>query len=158
MNPIARNPITRNPKDFWTGFIYVLVGVVAIALSRDYGIGTAVKMGPAYFPTILSGLLIVIGTISVIRSFVKPGAPVGAVAWKGMFLIILSTLLFGFLARKAGTAVALPLMVMISAYASSKFRLRNAFLLAAGVTVFCVLIFQVILGVPLPIIGEWFKG
>ena len=152
------NPIERNPKDFWTGVIYVVVGLAAIFLSSDYGMGTAVKMGPAYFPTILASLLILIGTISVIRSFVKPGAPIGKVAWKGMFLIILSTLLFGFLARKAGTAFAFPLMVVISAYASSKFNLRNAFLLAAGVTVFCVLIFQVILGVPLPIIGEWFKG
>lgn len=150
------NPIARNAKDFWTGVIYIAIGTAAILLSRDYGMGTAVKMGPAYFPTVLSTLLILIGTISVLRSFAKDGAPIGTVAWKGLLLIVISTLLFGFLARKAGTAIALPLMVIISAYASAKFKWRHTFLLAAGVTVFCVLIFQVGLGIPLPILGSWF--
>ena len=63
------NPVARNAKDFWTGLVYVLIGSAAFYLSRDYGMGTAVKMGPAYFPTVLSGLLILIGSISIIRSF-----------------------------------------------------------------------------------------
>jgi hypothetical protein len=150
------SPITRNAKDFWTGAIYIAVGSAAIFMSREYGMGTAVKMGPAYFPTVLSALLILIGSLSVIRAFLKQGTPIGTVAWKGLILIISATVLFGFIVRGAGLAIALPLLVMISAYASTRFRWQYALALAAGVTVFCILIFQVGLGVPLPILGSWF--
>jgi hypothetical protein len=150
------NPLARNPKDFWTGLIYVAVGVSAIFLSRDYGLGTAVKMGPAYFPTLLSGVLIVIGTLSLVRSCLRPGTPIGRFAGKGLALVIASTVLFGVIVRGAGMAVALPLMILISAYASSRFKWRSALALAAGVTLFSILIFHVGLGVPLPILGSWF--
>jgi hypothetical protein len=150
------SPIERNAKDFWTGVIYIVVGCAAIFIGRDYGLGTAMKMGPAYFPVILSGLLILIGAISVLRSFFRPGTPIGSVAWKGLLLVTVSTVLFGLLVRGAGMALALPLMIVLSALASNKFRWKYALALAVGVTVFCVLVFQVGLGVPLPILGSWF--
>ncbi|MEI7430793.1 MAG: tripartite tricarboxylate transporter TctB family protein [Betaproteobacteria bacterium] len=148
--------MARNAKDFWTGIIYVFVGVSAIFLSRDYGMGTAVKMGPAYFPTLLSSVLIAIGAISLVRSFIKPGTPIGAFATKGLALVVASTLLFGLIVRGAGMAIALPLMIVISAYASTRFNWRYAVPLAVGVTVFCILIFTVGLGIQLPILGSWF--
>ncbi len=146
----------RNAKDFWTGLIYVSIGAVALIISRDYGMGTAVRMGPAYFPTLLSVLLMVIGIISLVRSFLKPGSPVGAFAWKGFFLIIASTILFGLIVRGAGLLVALPLLIIISSCASTRFRWQYSLVLAAGVTVFCILVFQKGLGVPIPILGPWF--
>jgi putative tricarboxylic transport membrane protein len=150
------NPIARNAKDFWTGLIYLFVGCGALIISRDYGMGTAVKMGPAYFPTILSLLLMVIGIISVIRSFVKSGSPIGVVAWKGLLLIVASTVLFGMIVRGAGLLLALPLLVIISALASTRFSWKTSLAEAVGITAFCILIFLKGLGVPLPILGSWF--
>ena len=148
----------RNAKDFWTGLIYIFFGSSAILIGREYGMGTAIKMGPAYFPTILGGLLVGIGVISVIRSFIIPGTPIAAFAFKGLTLVTVSALVFGFLVRGAGLAVALPLLVIISAYASTRFRWRPTLLIAAGLTVFCALVFLKGLGIPLPIIGPWFGG
>jgi hypothetical protein len=148
--------LIRNGKDFWTGVIYIAFGSVAIIISRDYSMGTAVKMGPAYFPTILSGLLISIGVISLARSFLTPGKPVGAFALKGLVLITASIILFGIIVRGAGLIIALPLLVIVSSIASIRFRWQYALALAAGLTVFCILIFQKALGVPLPILGAWF--
>ena len=150
------NPIARNGKDFWTGIIYIVVGSAALIISRDYGMGTAVKMGPAYFPTILSILLMGIGIVSVIRSFLKSGTPIGAVAWKGLVLIFASTLLFGMIVRGAGLIIALPLLVIVSASASARFNWKYSLAEAAGITVFCIFIFLKGLGVPLPILGSWF--
>jgi putative tricarboxylic transport membrane protein len=150
------NPIARNAKDFWTGIIYIFVGSAALILSRDYDMGTAVKMGPAYFPAILSILLMVIGTISVLRSFLKSGSPIGVVAWKGLVLILVSTLLFGMIVRGAGLIIALPLLVILSASASARFSWKTSLAEAAGITVFCIVIFLKGLGVPLPILGSWF--
>lgn len=150
------NPIARNAKDFWTGLIYLFVGSGALIISRDYDMGTAVKMGPAYFPTLLSVLLMVIGIISVLRSFFKSGSPIGVVAWKGLVLIVVSTLLFGMIVRGAGLLLALPLLVIVSASASARFSWKTSLAEAVGITVFCIVIFLKGLGVPLPILGSWF--
>jgi hypothetical protein len=150
------NPIARNPKDFWTGLIYILVGSAAVIISREYGMGTAMKMGPAYFPTILGAVLMGIGVISVVRSFFTAGTPIGAVAWKGLLLIVAATVLFGLIVRGAGLAIALPLLVVISAAASTRFSLKTALIEAAAITVFCIFVFVQGLGVPLPILGSWF--
>jgi hypothetical protein len=148
----------RNPRDFWTGIIYLAFGLTAVIIARDYRMGTALKMGPAYFPTVLGILLILIGIVSLARSFIRPGAPIGTFAVKGTFLVVFSTLVFGFIIRGAGLAVALPVLVIMSAYASAHFRWPPTLALAAGLTVFCILVFLKGLGVPLPILGSWFGG
>jgi len=150
------NPIARNAKDFWTGLIYIFVGSAALIISRDYDMGTAVKMGPAYFPTILSVLLMIIGIISVLRSFLKSGSPIGVIAWKGLVMIVASTFLFGMIVRGAGLIIALPLLVIVSASASARFSWKSSLAEAVGITVFCIVIFLKGLGVPLPILGSWF--
>ena len=79
--------LIRGPKDFWTGVIYLLFGGIAFWIARDYGLGTASRMGPGYFPTVLSALLVLIGVISVVRSFIVPGEPLGKFALKAGVLI-----------------------------------------------------------------------
>lgn len=149
---------SRNPRDFWTGIIYVAFGLTAVLIARDYGMGTTLKMGPSYFPTVLGSLLILIGIVSVARSFTQAGAPISVFAYKGVLLVVVSTLVFGFIIRGAGLAVALPVFVIMSAYASVHFRWGPTVALAAGLTVFCILVFVKGLGVPLPILGWWFGG
>ena len=150
--------VIRSAKDFWTGLIYIFFGLSAVLLATDYGMGTAIKMGPGYFPIVLGALLTLIGIIAVGRSFVGPPAPIGRFAVKGLLLVVGSTFLFGLLVRRAGLAIALPLLVMVSARASAQFRWRPSIALAAGLTLFCVLVFLKGLGVPLPILGSWFGG
>ena len=150
--------MTRNPKDFWTGLLYIFFGASAIFIARDYNMGTALRMGPAFFPAILGAVLAVIGAIAVIRSFITPGTPIGAVSFKGLALVTLSVVAFGFLVRGAGLVVALPLLVIISAYASTRFRWRTTLVMAAALTIFCALVFVKGLGIPLPIIGPWLGG
>ncbi|MGH7797831.1 MAG: tripartite tricarboxylate transporter TctB family protein [Candidatus Binatia bacterium] len=148
----------RSIKDFWAGLIYVFIGSCTVIIARDYDMGTALKMGPAYFPTLLGYLLAFIGIISVARSFISQGAPIGEIAFKGLLSVIASVLLFGFLVRRAGLVVVLPLLVILSASASDHFRWRPTLILAAGLTLFCVFVFLRGLGVPLPIWGSWFGG
>jgi len=149
-------PTIKNTKDFWAGIIYSVVGVSAFILSRDYEMGSVMRMGPAYFPTVLGGLLSLIGMISLARSFLRPGVPVTGYAFRGLLLVTVSTFLFGFLVRGAGLVIALPVLVVVSSYASSRFRLSKSLVLAAGLTMFCILIFLKGLGVPLPVLGSWF--
>ena len=148
----------RNPKDFYAGMIYLAIGLYAIVMGRELPMGTALAMGPAYFPTVLGAILSFIGLISLIRSLVRTGEPIQTFAWKPLLLIVAATLVFGLLVRGAGLIVALPLFVIMTAFASVKFRWGPALALAAAATVFCAGVFIVGLGVPLPLIGRWFGG
>lgn len=148
----------RSAKDFWTGLIYIFFGLSAVLIAREYGMGTALKMGAAYFPTVLGGLLTLIGIIALVRSIVVPGGPIGGFTLRGLLLVVGSTLVFGLIVRGAGLAIALPLFVILSAYASIHFRWGPSLVLAAGLTLFCVLVFLKGLGVPLPILGSWLGG
>lgn len=152
------NSLLRNPKDFFSGIIYVVIGLGAVFIARDYGMGAALKMGPGYFPVILGGALTLIGVASLIRSFLRPGSRIGAFAAKGLMLVLVGTLLTGFLVRNAGLVVALPVLVLITAYASIKFRWGPTLALTVGLTIFCILIFVKGLGLPLPLLGPWFGG
>ena len=148
----------RNPKDFWAGLIYVVLGLAAVYIAQDYEMGTATRMGPGYFPTLLGGFLALIGVVSLVRSFYVPGEPVGALALKATLLICGATLLFGLMLRGAGMIVSMIVMLLISSYASVRFRQVPAVLLAVGITAFCALVFIRGLGVPMPLVGSWFGG
>ena len=66
-----------------------------------------------------------------------------------------ATVLFGVLLRGAGLAVAVPVLVLVTAAASVYFRWRTAFILAAGLAVFTALLFVKALGLPIPVFGPW---
>lgn len=150
--------IIRSPKDFWAGVIYIFLGVAAIIIGKDYGIGTATKMGAAYFPVVLGGLLAFIGAISLIRAFAIQGDPISRLVYKEAAIIIGSIVLFALVLRGAGLPIALILLVLLSAYTSKNFRWLPSIGLAVGLALFCTLVFVKGLGIPLPILGSWFGG
>ncbi|MBQ5942599.1 MULTISPECIES: tripartite tricarboxylate transporter TctB family protein [unclassified Massilia] len=146
----------RHPKDFWIGIIFIFFGLSAVVIGQDYGMGTAGRMGPAYFPVVLGGLLALIGAIGVIRSFIRQGEPIGRIHVKELVLILAAVLLFGYLVRNAGLVPAAIVLIMVSAFASPKFHLGKTVALAIGLAVFAVLLFVKLLGLPMPILGAWF--
>ena len=147
----------RSPKDLGAGLLYAGFGLTAILMAWGYGMGSASRMGPGYFPTALGALLLLIGIASLVRSFVRDGSPIGAVAWKGAALVTAGTVLFGLLLRPAGLVPALVALILVGASASSRFRLEwRACLLMLALIAFCALVFVKGLGLPLPLLGPWF--
>lgn len=146
----------RNPKDFWSGAIFITIGLAAIYIGQDYSMGSAGRMGPAYFPTILGGLLALIGAIAIVRSLITSGEALEAFTMKGIVLVITGTVLFGVLVRGAGLAIAIVVLVMLSGLASIKFRVAPFLAVAIGLAVFSVLVFVKALGLPMPMLGPWF--
>jgi Tripartite tricarboxylate transporter TctB family len=66
----------KGPKDFWAGLMFIAFGgfFMLWALTH-YQMGTAVRMGPAYFPAVLGGLLVFLGVLVLIESFAMAGPP-----------------------------------------------------------------------------------
>src|SRR5437868_3650491 len=59
----------KSQKDFWSGLMFIGSGLFfAVWAMEFYQMGTAVRMGPAYFPTVLGFLLAVLGGLVLLQS------------------------------------------------------------------------------------------
>jgi hypothetical protein len=141
----------KSPKNFWAGLMFSAFGLFFLVDARNYRLGTATKMGPAYFPTVLGGLMAVLGAIIFFQSFVVKGQKVSAMSFRPLFFIILGLLLFGYLLESVGLVIALALLIVISALAGYQFKLKEALILSALLIVFSVLVFVKGLGLPFPL-------
>lgn len=148
----------RSPKDFYAGLLFILFGLAFIWLARDYGFGTARRMGPSFFPIVLAGILVAIGLVIGVRGIAVTEEPPKGFTLKGLVLVIFSTLLFGVLVRNAGVPVATAVLVAISAVASQRFNWKPTLVLAIGLAIFCVVVFVYALGLPMPVRGPWLGG
>ena len=74
----------RNHHDLWAGLMFIAFGAIFMILSQQYQIGTAAKMGPGYFPTILGGLLALLGLAISLSAFAKSNheAKVAPTGWR----------------------------------------------------------------------------
>jgi hypothetical protein len=148
----------RHPKDFWSGIVFLIFGLSAVIIGQEYELGSAGRMGPAYFPIALGILLSLVGLASFVRSFFRPGEAIGRIYYRELTIVLVAVLLFGFLVRNAGLVPAGFLLILISSYASDKFELKKSLALAVGMTLFAVGLFVKLLGLPMPIIGPWLGG
>jgi hypothetical protein len=149
----------RNPRDFWAGAIYLVLAAVVLWVGRGYPQGSSARMGPGYFPVALGSILAVFGAVSIGRSFIRDGVPIGALAWRPLAMVLGSVVLFGLFLNGAGAIVALTVLIVVSAMASQYSRIDITSVAAfAGLIAFCVVVFVKGLGVPMPLIGTWFGG
>jgi putative tricarboxylic transport membrane protein len=148
----------RRSNDLWCGLIFFAAGLGAVFFMRGLSMGTAVRMGPAYYPTGLGVLLALIGAAIVLRAAIRPGPAVGRLAFGKLALVLGPPVLFGLLLRRAGFVVSLVLLVLLSARASARFRWPVAAALAAGLALGASILFVRLLGLPIPIVGTWLGG
>ena len=129
----------KSEKDFWSGLMFVAVGIGFAWGAHNYSFGTAARPGPAYFPFGLGVLMAILGAIILFKSLlieVVGGDRIGAIAWKPLLIIVGSVALFGVLLPWLGMLIALPLLVFVTAVAGDEFHwgeaIANAVLLTAG--------------------------
>lgn len=139
-------------KDFWAGAVLIVIGTAAVIIARAYPLGTMLRMGPGYFPTLLGGLLVLFGMHLLVKGL-RGGERIEA-GWSLRALIVLplSLGLFGFLMDRAGLVPALGVLVLGSAAAGREFRSFEVILLAAFLIAFCVAVFVWALGLPYPVL------
>ncbi|MET0941840.1 MAG: tripartite tricarboxylate transporter TctB family protein [Mesorhizobium sp.] len=137
------------------GAIFIAVGLIFGYQSWNLEIGTAFRMGPGYFPLVLSIILILLGIVVFVQATRIAGEPVGPIAWRGMLFILPAPIFFGLTVRGLGFVPSIFLTAMIAAFASSRMRPGMALLLSAGLTLFSVIVFSYALGLPFQRFGPW---
>jgi hypothetical protein len=141
--------------DAIAGALFITFGLFFGLQALNLDIGTAFKMGPGYFPLVLSGILILLGLVIVFSAYNKAGDAIGAYAWRGMLFILPAPVFFGLTVRGLGFVPAIFFTTIIAALASFKMKLPAALVLAVAVTIFSTLVFSYGLGLPFRRFGPW---
>jgi hypothetical protein len=148
----------RDPKDFWAGVLFILIGIAAIAIGSRYNLGTAARMGPGYFPRILGILLIVLGGILSLRALRADGPPIPAWRWWPTVVVLGSVVLFGLIVTYAGLALSTVILIVLASAASSEFRWKESVVSGALLAMLAVGVFILGLKLQLPIWPTFIQG
>src|SRR5262245_54023820 len=106
-------------KDVWAGLMLIAIGAGAMLVARNYPFGTALRMGPGYFPMLMGGLLILFG-LGILASGLRAGEAIeGSWPLRALIILPLSLVLFGVLMERAGFIPALMVLIFGSATAST---------------------------------------
>jgi hypothetical protein len=142
----------RAPKDFWAGLMFIGFGLFFMIWAlTHYQMGSAVRMGPAYFPTVLGGLLAFLGLLVLIESFTLEGPRVPVFKFRPLILISAACVIYGYTMKPLGLVLATALLVFISALGGHEFRWKEVTILYVILIVFSLLVFVKGLTLPFPI-------
>ena len=142
-------------KDFWAGAMLIVVGAATMLISRNYAFGSALRMGPGYFPTVLGGILILFGLYLVVAGLRSNEKIKGSWSLRAMIVLPLAFVLFGVLMTHAGFVPALLVLIFGSALASPQFRLVEVLLLSVVLVAISVALFVYGLGLPYQLLADF---
>ncbi len=144
----------KSQQDFFSGLMFLVVGLAFAYGATDYSMGAAARPGPGYFPLILSVLLAILGAIVVFTSLtieVEGGDPVGHIAWRPLIVIVVAITLFGALLPRLGLVITVPVLIVVVSWAGEEFKWLGVAINSVVLTVFSWLVFVKGLGLTIPV-------
>lgn len=144
----------KSERDFWSGLMFIVVGVSFAIGATNYSMGTAARPGAGYFPLGLSVIMAVIGAVILFKSLTieSPGGDrVGSIAFRPLLVIIASILVFGFTIEYLGMLIAIPILIFMVSFAGDEFGLKGVLAAAVVLTIFSWIVFVYGLKLTIPV-------
>lgn len=142
----------KSPKDFWAAVMFIAFGAAAMVIAlKNYQFGTAVRMGPGYFPTVLGGLMIFLGAIIMAGSLAVNGPKVPAFNFRPLLLVLAGVLAYGYLMKPLGLVLATFALVIVAGLGGHEFRIKEAVVASLVLAVFSIGVFVKGLTLPFPL-------
>src|SRR3954469_25919050 len=138
----------RSMKDFSAGLMFIGIGGLFGIGANQYPMGTAVRMGPAYFPSILGWGTVALGLFVLIESFIVEDEPPTPTAWRPLIMVIASVTAFAALINTGGLITATIVQIIMSALGGHEFKWKEAIISAVILSVAVWAIFDKALGLP----------
>ncbi|MCX7272610.1 MAG: tripartite tricarboxylate transporter TctB family protein [Burkholderiales bacterium] len=147
----------RNHHDLWSGVMFGSFGLLFIVLSRQYQLGSAAKMGPGYFPTMLGALCLILGLVIAAGAFRSSAtqARIAKVGWRELIVVLLGVSLFAALLPQLGIIVALIVLILVTSTASHEFRFRDALISSVVLLIMSYLVFVKGLELQFPLLPKF---
>jgi putative Mn2+ efflux pump MntP len=143
----------RENRDFLSGLMFIVIGLGAVFIARDYPVGSALRMGPGYFPVALGGILFLMGLYVMVQGLIKKEKVKGNWSVRALIVLPLAVVVFGLMIERTGFIPALIVLAIISAAAGREFKFLEVLILAIALTAGCVALFIYGLGMPYPLVG-----
>lgn len=151
----------KSQRDFWSGLMFVVIGLGFAWGATNYSFGQSARPGPGYFPFGLGLLMAVLGGLVLFKALTietGDGEPVGAFSWKPLITIVASVAVFGWALPHLGMIAAIPILVVVSAWAGDEFHWKDALINAVVLTVGSWLIFIKGLSLTIPLWPSFIAG
>jgi hypothetical protein len=167
--PIAAARRMAARKDVLSGLLFVGVGALGLWLSRDYPVGTALRMGTGYMPRLLCWLLIGLGAVVLLqgireavhmrgsgraRESREPGAPAPLSCWRAVVLVPASLAIFALAIERLGLVLSILLLIGVGALATRALKPIETALAAIALVILSWAIFIAGLGLTIPVWPE----
>jgi hypothetical protein len=152
----------KSQKDFFAGLMFMTVGVAFAWGATNYTIGEGARMGPGYFPLMLGILLAVVGVAVIFEALVvetEDGEKIGKAAWKPLFFIIASNVVFGICLGgipklgipAMGLIVGIYALTFIASMAGEEHKNKEVIILATALAILSYVAFIVLLKLQFPV-------
>jgi hypothetical protein len=159
----------KSQKDFFSGLMFMGIGVAFSWGATTYNVGNGARMGPGYFPLYLGVLLTILGAAVTFKALTVDsvgGDKIGKWAWKPLVLIILANLVFGVLLAglptlgipAMGLIIAIYALVFIASSAEAGWKVKNTFILATVLAVGSYVAFVQALKLQFPVWPAFITG
>lgn len=146
-------------QDVVQGGLFLAIGGAALLMGLQYPLGTPGRMGPGFFPIIISALLALTGIGILLRARLGTSEVIHLTRWLPLFIVSAAIIAFGFLLDKLGLPLAVLLLCVGAAMASIRFQLDWKALAGAAVfSLICGILFVTLLGLPIPLVGSWLQA
>lgn len=159
----------KSQKDFFSGLMFMAIGVAFGWGATNYSIGSGARMGPGYFPLLLGVILTVLGAAITFKALVietETGDKIGKWAWKPLVFIIGANVLFGILLGglpniglpAMGMIAAIYGLTIVSSLAGDRFNLKEVLILATILALLSYLAFVKLLALQFPVWPTFIAG
>ena len=138
-------------SDLLYGATLIAIALVGFWLTSDLRLGTAVRMGPGYFPALLCWMLLAVGSFVAARSFVSGYETLEPWALRPLLCIFVAIAFFALSVERLGLPLAIAGVVLLSSLGDPQARRWEAIALAVGLAVVCSLVFVTALGLTIPL-------
>jgi hypothetical protein len=148
----------KSQRDFWSGLMFVCVGIAFAVGATNYSMGSSARPGPGYFPLILSAFMSLLGAVVLFKSLTietDDGDPVGAFAWRPLLVIVAAIVFFGLALPRLGMLTTVPILIVITSLAGDEFSWKGVLGAAVVLTVGAWAIFIAGLKLTIPLY-PWF--
>jgi putative tricarboxylic transport membrane protein len=147
-------------KDVLSGLLFIAVAAFGLWLSRDYPIGTALRMGTGYVPRLLCWILLGLGVVVLVQGLreaqsARTLSRDELSAWRPVLFVTASLVIFGLSIERLGLVVSILLLIGVGAVAANN--LRPVETVAAALVLIALSwgIFILGLGLTIPVWPEW---
>jgi Tripartite tricarboxylate transporter TctB family len=159
----------KSERDFFSGLMFIVIGIAFAWGATKYNIGQAARMGPGYFPLMLGIVLAVLGVIVLFDALVvetEDGEKIGKIAWRPLGFIVGANVVFGVLLGGVpalgipamGLMVATYGVVFIASQAGDQFRIKEVLILATLLAGLSYLAFIKVLKLQFPVWPSFIVG